>query len=231
MKKILLLGIIAAVITLILLSCNRYHDLKDYTENSSYPLIFPDYTEIVIPPNIAPLNFDIREKGLKYLVKVSAEKGKTVNIPARSSIVRFKKRIWKKLLTSNRGKEIRFDVFVFNTNRKWIKYKPFTMQIAEESIDAFLAYRLINVGYILWEKMGIYQRDLTSFSEKPIMHNRNTKGNCINCHSFCNNNPDRIMFHMRDEFSGTVVSVRDSIFKVNMESLTDTIVPENSSLI
>ncbi len=218
MKKILLLGIIAAVITLILLSCNRYHDLKDYTENSSYPLIFPDYTEIVIPPNIAPLNFDIREKGLKYLVKVSAEKGKTVNIPARSSIVRFKKRIWKKLLTSNRGKEIRFDVFVFNTNRKWIKYKPFTMQIAEESIDAFLAYRLINVGYILWEKMGIYQRDLTSFSEKPIMHNRNTKGNCINCHSFCNNNPDRIMFHMRDEFSGTVVSVRDSIFKVNMST-------------
>jgi hypothetical protein len=64
--------------------------------------------------------------------------------------------------------------------------------------------------------MGIYQRDLTSFNERPILQNRNTKGNCINCHSFCKNDPDRIMFHMRDKFSGTIVSVKDSLFKVNM---------------
>jgi Tol biopolymer transport system component len=92
------------------------------------------------------------------------------------------------------------------------------MRVANEDIDGYLAYRLINVGYILWEKMGIYQRDLSSYNEKPILRNRNTKGNCINCHSFCNNDPDRIMFHMRAAYSGTIISIKDSLFKVNMST-------------
>ncbi len=218
MKKIVYLYIIAAVISIALYSCKSYSDIKEYEESGNYPEIFPDYTDIVIPPNIAPLNFDIKEKGLKYIIKISAEKGKTVNISNRSSLIKFRKKAWQKLLMSNKGGELKFEIYILNPGRKWIKYKPFSMQVADENIDDYLAYRLINVGYILWEKMGIYQRDLTSFNERPIMHNRNTKGNCINCHSFCNNDPDRIMFHMRDEFSGTIVSVKDSLFKVSMST-------------
>jgi hypothetical protein len=215
MKKIALFKITAAAVALILLSCNRYTDLKNFEESSDYPEIFPEYTDIVIPPNIAPLNFDIKEQALKYFVKISPEKGKPFYISTKSSLVKIKKKVWQKLLISNKGKELKFDVYIFNSDRKLIKYKPFTMQVANENIDEYLAYRLINVGYILWEKMGIYQRNLTAFNERPILHNRNTKGNCINCHSFCNNDPDRIMFHMRDQYSGTVVSVKDSLFKVN----------------
>jgi hypothetical protein len=218
MKNTALFKIITAAVALILLSCNRYPDSKNYDESSDYPEIFPDYTEIVIPPNIAPLNFDIKEKGLKYVVKISTESGKEVNIPVRSSVVKIKKKVWQKLLNDNKGKELKFNVYVLNSDRKWIKYKPFIMKVANEDIDEYLAYRLINVGYILWEKMGIYQRDLSSFNERPILHNRNTKGNCINCHSFCNNDPERIMFHMRDAYSGTIVSVKDSLFKVNMST-------------
>ncbi len=218
MKKIVYLNIIAAAISIALYSCKSYSDIKDYEESSDYPEIFPDYSDIVIPPNIAPLNFDIKEKGLKYFVKISGEKGKAVKISARSSLIKIRKKVWQKLLMSNRGQEIKFDVYIFNAARKWIKYKPFIMQVANENIDEYIAYRLINVGYILWEKMGIYQRDLTSFDERPILQNRNTKGNCINCHSFCNNDPNRIMFHMRDKFSGTVISVEDSLFKVNMST-------------
>ncbi len=210
--------VVTAAITVVLLSCKSHTDLKDYEEISEYPDIFPDYTGIVIPPNIAPLNFDIKEQGIKYLVKITADKGKQVNILNRSSLVKIKKKAWQELLMSNKGREITFDVYILNSDRKWIKYKPFIMQVADEKIDEYLAYRLINVGYILWEKMGIYQRDLTSFKERPIMHNRNTKGNCINCHSFCNNDPEKVMFHMRDAYSGTIVSVKDSLFKVNMST-------------
>ena len=218
MKKIIYLNIVAAVTALILCSCKSHSDLKNYEESNEYPEIFPDYIEIIIPPNIAPLNFDIKDQGLKYFVKISAENGKPVYILTRTSLVKIKKRVWQKLLVSNKGKEIKFDIYILNSDRKWIKYKQFNIQVANENIDEYLAYRLINVGYILWEKMGIYQRDLTAFNEKPILHNRNTKRNCINCHSFCNNDPDRIMFHLRDEFSGTIVSVKDSLFRVSMST-------------
>lgn len=32
--------------------------------------ISPDYTDIVIPPNIAPLNFQINEQGTEYLGEI-----------------------------------------------------------------------------------------------------------------------------------------------------------------
>lgn len=41
--------------------------------------IYPDYTNVVIPPNIAPMNFLIKSKGKKYVVLVE---GKTQKITA-----------------------------------------------------------------------------------------------------------------------------------------------------
>ena len=37
------------------------------------PVIDPDYTELVIPPNIASLNFIIQEPGSEYRVEISSE--------------------------------------------------------------------------------------------------------------------------------------------------------------
>ena len=63
-----------------------------------------------------------------------------------------------------------------DTAGQWLKYKPLILKVAEEEIDSHLTYRLINVGYVLWRKMGTYQRNLTSFDEDPIMLNRNYAG-------------------------------------------------------
>ena len=51
------------------------------------PRIFPDYTDIVIPPNIAPLNFIINEPGKQYFVSIKAEKGKAIKVYSKSSNV------------------------------------------------------------------------------------------------------------------------------------------------
>ena len=49
---------------------------------------------------------------------------------------------------------------------------------------SYLAYRLIEPGYELWNQMGIYQRNLEDYKQSPIMENKYSGQNCMNCHSF-----------------------------------------------
>ena len=52
--------------------------------------------------------------------------------------------------------------------------------------------------------MGIYQRELASFREEPILENRQTDGNCMNCHSFCQQDPAKMLFQVRAKHGCTV---------------------------
>ena len=100
-------------------------------------------------------------------------------------------------------------------NNSWNKFRAIKNKIAKEKIDSHVAYRLINLGYALWREMGIYQRNLENFDESAIFTNRETSQNCMNCHSFCNNNPEIMMFHMRGNFAGTMVVKEGKMDKVN----------------
>src|SRR4030042_2894016 len=76
-------------------------------------------------------------------------------------------------------------------------------RMAPAPIDPYVAYRIIPPLFMYFADMGLYQRDLTSFSERPILLNRPTTGSCINCHSFPDRNPDRMFFHVRIGAAGT----------------------------
>lgn len=90
---------------------------------------------------------------------------------------------WKNLLESAAGDSIQVTVQVKQGN-EWVAYSPFTIRVAPEKVDSYLAYRLIDPGYELWNKMGIYQRDLESYTQIPIIENKMSGNNCVNCHSF-----------------------------------------------
>ena len=210
-------GILILSATL-LCSCNRNSGIGEYKEIDQYPVISPEYNEIVIPPNIAPLNFVILEAGKKYSVRVRAGNGTAFSMESGSPVIRYRIKKWKRMLSDNKGGKIVIDVYVKDAAGQWLKFKPLTLKVAEEEIDNYLTYRLINVGYVLWRKMGTYQRNLTSFDEDPIMLNRNTRGNCINCHTYCKNDPDKMVFHMREKMGGTIISTGDSVFKINSKT-------------
>ncbi len=179
------------------------------------PVIYPDYSGTVIPPNIAPLNFTVRENGTMSYAKIYSVQGDTVRVLSRGHkiIMPFKK--WKKLLKQNTGNKLYFDIYVQETGRQWRKYRTITNQIANEDIDDYLVYRLINPGYILWEKMGIYRRNIQNFNEKPLIENTQAEKNCINCHSFCRNSPDKMIFHIRGSLGGTILFKDGIIKKIN----------------
>jgi hypothetical protein len=191
---------------------------KNCREISDYPQIDPDYTEVVIPPNIAPINFIIKEDAPLYYVEIYSIRDDKIKIKSNTSRIQIPIKSWKKLLENNKGGYIFIDIYVKDEIGNWRKYKTVKNRVAEENIDSYVVYRLINPAYVFWHEMGIYQRNIENFKETAVFTNRVTKMNCMNCHSFCQNNPDLMLFHMRASFSGTILYKNDSVKKLNTKT-------------
>lgn len=169
------------------------------------PDIEPDYSDVTIPPNIAPMNFSIREEGDFFnVIATSGLSGYQIKIKSSHGVIRFPEKSWRKLVNQSEGDSIIFRVYSSKNPRETVgEYKPFSMIVAREKIDPYLVYRLIYPGYYSWSNIKIVQRSIESFSEESIIENQIIEKNCANCHSFNNNNPDRFMIHIRGSQGGT----------------------------
>ncbi len=181
--------------------------------------ITPDYTGIVIPPNIAPMNFEITMPGEEYVAKVTGSGGKS--IVASGNVVQWDMDEWHELLEANKGGDLEYEVYV-RTGDKWKLYK-FTNHVAQEEIDPYLSYRLIDPAYVHYGGMTINMLDLTSFDEAVVYNTPEPcderRGQCINCHVPRNQYGDRSsQFHVRKTKGGTVVMSGDSVLKVNLKT-------------
>jgi hypothetical protein len=207
-----------------MINCSDYTrempNLKDSNYVERQPIIDPDYTGITVPPNIAPINFTIKEKGSLYYVHISSETGKDIHIFNRTCDITIPIKPWKKLINQNREKSLYITIFVQNDKGQWSRFTTIENRIAGEKIDSYLVYRIIKPLYSYYSKMGLYQRDLSSFDERPIVLNTAMGNNCINCHSFHNYNPDRMMFHMRAGAVGTsmILAYDNDVFKIDTKT-------------
>lgn len=201
---------------LALVSCQRTIQIDQKLDKEAS--IYPDYKEVTAPVNIAPLNFQVMDsidapsqliiesEGLSFQIK-GTDKG-VFDIPEDQ---------WHELLQQQKGKAITLTV-CRQQNDKWCAYKPFTIQIAPEPIDPYVSYRLIEPGYAAWDHIGIYQRNLETFEESPIYENKNGDKNCVNCHSYQSQNPDKMVMHMRVRNAGTAVIQNGKIEKINSKT-------------
>ncbi|MDE7347600.1 MAG: hypothetical protein K2N48_12790 [Muribaculaceae bacterium] len=189
------------------------------SDASGLPAIYPDYTGIVIPPNIAPMNFEISIPGDEYVSCVSASNG--TQTVAGGNPVKWDAADWRKILEAARGGELLYEVYVRNGNA-WSRYR-FTNRVAEEEIDPYISYRLIEPSYVHYSAITLNQRDLTSFDESVIFNNAfpcdERRGQCMNCHVPRNSYKDRAsMFHIRNTNGGTVIMAGDSVIKINLKT-------------
>lgn len=180
------------------------------------PVISPDYTDITIPVNIAPLNFSLTT-ATEDARAVLSYSDQQIAVEAKDNQFVIPASKWKKLLSSAAGHTIEVTVQV-KEKGKWVEYAPIKWTIAPEPIDSYIAYRLIAPGYTLWNKMGLYQRNLENYTETAIIENKMSGRNCVNCHSFCMQNPDKMLFHMRETYPGTILIDGDKIEKLNTKT-------------
>ncbi len=184
--------------------------IEKYAEVTVEPRISPDYSDTVIPPNIAPINFRILEQGQQYFAKVYSEGDEAIDIFSKTGQVRIPLREWRALLKSNRGNKIFFDVYVKDVEHGWRKFKSISNTIAEDEIDDYVVYRLMKPIYNWWKDIGIYQRNLVNYDESLLMHGRSFGEGCLNCHSFVGNDPDMMTIGLRSaEYGSSTLLVQN----------------------
>ena len=159
----------------------------EFTEEKGYPPIFPDYVGVTVPEGIAPLTFRM-EDGRKFRTEQRRE-GDT---------------LWTTVRAWKRG------------DRQGIRYAPFPIILSHDPIDPYIVYRLIEPGYESWRNMGIYQRELASFDESPVVTNRANNLGCVNCHTFADRSPERMLFHARGKGGGTVFADGNDVRILNL---------------
>lgn len=187
---------------LLLSACKK--DLVNPTQIGEFPSIFPDYIGVTIPASISPMNFTLKDSEFDYLnVTVKGNKKGELHTSNKKGVF-FPEKEWRKLLNENKNDSILVQVSV-NKNGQWFQYKPFAMYIGKYPVDYGLVYRLIPPSYEVFSKMGIYERNLSSYNERPIYENTQVSNSCINCHSFNHGNPNDLSIHVRGQYGATII--------------------------
>ena len=170
-----------------------------------WPHIYPDYIGVTIPATIAPMNFNCI--GGEYeRVDVTVTGGKSGEVHVNDKVVSFPQEDWEELLEENQGDSLLFTVSV-RQNGKWRQYRSFPMYVSTYPIDYGVVYRKLAPGYEVYSKMGIYERDLSTFRERPLLENTMVPGMCMNCHAFNQTKPDHLSLHIRGKNGGTLMQI------------------------
>lgn len=172
------------------------------------PDIFPDYTDVTIPATLAPLHFKVTSH--QKACAVFKTSGGSFPVYTTDATITIPAAEWRKLLSAATGNEIEVTLMV-EEKEGWRAFRPFTIAVSPDAIDPYIAYRLIDPGYQLWTEMGIYQRELATFTQEPVLENRQTDSNCMNCHSFCMQDPAKMLLHIRAKQGCTVLMEQGNI--------------------
>ena len=194
---------------------------QNYWEKDELPNIYPDYANVTVPVNIAPLTFQMDDKVDNMVARLTAGDEEVIY---GGNKVQPDKSEWSDLVQSAlklQPSAITVEVFIEN-NDQWTRYKPFSIFVSPDSIDPYISYRLISPSYVVYEDLTINQRCLENYDESVIYDNmlcsEDTKGQCINCHNYQQYNPDRMQFHARENLGGTIIAYDGTIKKVNMRN-------------
>lgn len=209
----------ACALAFILGACGHPSIPTDAKQESRLPNIYPDYTEVTIPSNICPMNFAVMEDATEAVARLTYAGGEGTY--GEGTKILIDESEWKDILAASKGKSIKVEVFA-KADGVWHAYKPFNINVAEEPIDQYISYRLIQPSYVAYENLCISQRDLTSFDETEIYNNMSVgtekDGQCINCHSYKNYKTDHMLFHMRQAYGGTMIVNGDELRKVDLKT-------------
>lgn len=212
-------------LTLLLAACNSRPSAQVPAESrpvSEAVNIYPDYRDITLPPNIAPLNFEVRNAGSEFVAELKGKDGHSLVAAAgKDGKMDLDSLEWRKLLEASKGGDLTVTLYACRDDG-WVRLPAYKLTVAAEPIDRYLSYRLIEPSYELYRQLGLYQRDLTGFSVKTIYENNRKydadNNHCVNCHNYQNRSTRHMLFHVRAKHGGTVFIEDGRAEKVNLKS-------------
>ena len=201
-------SLLSLITLLTLLSCTPTPE--NVQKSHDLPPIYPDYCDVTIPENIAPLNFLLRADCEAVEVKAG-----DLSINARGNEVVFDMDDWKDMLSQNAGQEIEVTVSAL-INDQWIEYQSFRWQVVKDKIDPYLTYRLIEPDYEIWNQIQIQQRCIENFETNALGHYEQLENRCMNCHTFANQDPQLSMMYVRGPGGGAILNQHGQLSKLDI---------------
>ena len=222
MKRYIHSYMLLLAVAMLLSSCASHPDVPSSSKDAKcLPAIYPDYCNVTVPCNIAPLNFMLpADEYEECVTRITTPDGHQQTY-GQGVKVQIPESEWHTMLDASKSKSFKVEVWG-KKDGEWLSFTPFEIRIAEDPIDEYLSYRLIEPSYVAWTFMEIAQRNLTTFEETQIFNNEITMndrkiGQCINCHSYQNYKTDNMLFHVRLANSGTVIVNDGKISRVNLK--------------
>ena len=213
----------AAASLLLLASCAQTHENAEQVDH--YPNMYPDYADVTIPVNIAPLNFEIRDKHLTNIETILTIEGadandadNTLTATSNSQNLKFDLDDWKAFLQKAVNKNVKVQIYSKSDDGEWTAFKSFKWQVVGDSIDPYLTYRLIEPDYEVWNKIQIRQRCIENWKETILTDYHLQEKRCMNCHAFGNQNPNLSMVYVRGEGGGAILNRNGKLRKLNLKT-------------
>lgn len=207
------------LLTLALLSaCRQAQVPPTYTDSKSLPDIYPDYTNVTVPANIAPLRFQLMSQADDVVTRFTGG-GSEIVCGGRKAMP--DEDDWRDMVGKCNNADITVEVYA-EKDGQWTRFKPFAIHVSADPIDPWLSYRLISPSYVAFEELTISQRCLENFDESIVYDNMlcstEAEGQCINCHNYQRGNPNKMQFHARLANGGTLINLDGNIFKTNLKT-------------
>jgi hypothetical protein len=179
--------------------------------------LWPDYTGLIIPYNLAPLNCTLKNSADSVRYRLASADGATSYIGS-GHTVSFPLETWRCILTASQGTYVTLEV-ALQRKGEWFTLQTVTNNVSADPVDPALVYRLIPPSYERFQTLRICQRDLTSFNERLLLSNMQvSREQCINCHTFKQYDGRSFAFHTRLHKGGTVIFRHDKKpIKVDMK--------------
>lgn len=193
--------LVIGLLLLALIGCNRSAPLRpvgEGTDRTSF--IFPDYEDVTIPCNLAPLHFYYTDPAASRFVTTFTAAGESVTIRGREVV--WKKKAWARMRSA--GEDI--DVLSEYKSPSGPVSRRWTIHVSPDPIDTYLTYRLIEPGFEVWDDLEILERNLETFDAKPISDWRNTENHCMNCHIHAQGRGDLSLFYLRGAGGGAILN-------------------------
>lgn len=218
--KTLLSTLLQLILGLALLTACRQEAPQTDRLAGYMPPIFPDYTETTIPPNIAPLRFLLADTCETKKAAATFECGaERITVwAADGHSIAIGSQAWRRLTKNAAGRVITVKVTA-HIDGQWVGYAPFNLYVATDSIDPYIVYSRMDPDCRVTGHVGLYERCLESFHERPIFTSDMIQGGGIGPAIFCQHNAQRMLLPLRDASACTLLTDSNDIEKLNTTSI------------
>jgi hypothetical protein len=177
-------------------------------------VIYPDYKEVTVPANIAPLNFRYAMRGVRKARTTFTVDGKSVTI--KGAEVEWRLRAWKAFLADAAGKTVLVEAEAEVEGRpvsdRWQIF------VSEDPIDGYLTYRLIEPSYQMFNEVSIVERCVENFDETILCDYKHTNNACMNCHVHGQSRGDYSLYYIRGPRGGAILNRDGELRKLTLNA-------------